>query len=48
MAMLALHLLQISLIYINRLMIQRILVDQGWLERVPAADLPSRRPLRRR
>ena len=31
LAMLSLHLLQISLVYINTLMIQQVLADRGWL-----------------
>ena len=31
--MLALHLLQISMVYINTLMIQDVLKDEAWLKR---------------
>ncbi|MEO0802797.1 MAG: Tn3 family transposase, partial [Cyanobacteria bacterium J06642_2] len=32
--MLCLHLLQLSLVYINTLMIQQVLVDPSWMERM--------------
>jgi TnpA family transposase len=37
--MLALHLLQISLVYINTLMIQRILGEPNWTQRMTPEDL---------
>jgi hypothetical protein len=44
--MLALHLLQISLVYINTLMIQRILGEPNWTQRMTPEDLrASRRTL---
>ncbi len=45
LAMLSLHLLQISLVYINTLMIQQVLADQGWLERMAPEDLRALTPL---
>jgi Tn3 transposase DDE domain len=44
--MLALHLLQISLVYINTLMIQRILGEPNWTQRMmPEEDLRALTPL---
>jgi hypothetical protein len=43
--MLALHLLQISLVYINTLMIQRILGESKWTQRMTPEDLPALTPL---
>jgi hypothetical protein len=37
--MLSLHLLQISLVYINTLMIQQVLTDDAWWERMTPDDL---------
>lgn len=37
-AMLCLHLLQLSLVYINTLMIQRVLGEAGWQKRLTATD----------
>ena len=45
LAMLSLHLLQISLVYINTLMIQQVLADRGWLERMAPDDLRALTPL---
>lgn len=45
MAILSLHLLQISLVYINTLMIQQILTDQAWWERMHPEDLRALAPL---
>jgi hypothetical protein len=44
-AMLALHLLQISLVYVNTLMIQDVLRDQVWLARLTAEDYRALTPL---
>lgn len=44
-AMLALHLLQISLVYVNTLMIQDVLRDPGWLARLTAEDYRALTPL---
>jgi TnpA family transposase len=43
--MLALHLLQISLVYINTLMIQRILGEPDWTRRMTPEDLRALTPL---
>ena len=43
--MLSLHLLQISMVYINTLMIQQVLADQAWLDRMKAEDLRALTPL---
>ena len=43
--MLALHLLQISLVYINTLMIQRILGEPNWTQRTTPQDLRALTPL---
>jgi hypothetical protein len=43
--MLALHLLQISLVYINTLMIQRVLAEPAWSGRLTAEDLRGLTPL---
>jgi hypothetical protein len=45
LAMLSLHLLQISLVYINTLMMQQVLADRGWLERMAPDDLRALTPL---
>jgi len=44
-AMLALHLLQISLVYVNTLMIQDVLRDPVWLARLTAEDYRGLTPL---
>jgi TnpA family transposase len=44
-AMLALHLLQISLVYVNTLMIQDVLRDPVWLARLTAEDYRGLPPL---
>jgi TnpA family transposase len=44
-AMLSLHLLQISLVYINTLMIQQVFTDQAWWERMKPDDLRALTPL---
>jgi TnpA family transposase len=43
--LLALHLIQASLVYINTLMIQRVLADKEWLERMKLRDLAALSPL---
>lgn len=45
LAMLSLHLLQISLIYINTLMIQQVLVEPHWEDRMTREDLRALTPL---
>jgi TnpA family transposase len=45
LAMLSLHLLQISLVYINTLMIQQVLADRAWLNRMEPDDLRALTPL---
>lgn len=37
-SVLALHLLQNCLVYVNTLMLQRVLAEPGWLDRMTAAD----------
>ncbi len=43
--MLALHLLQLSLVYINTLMIQQVLAEPAWAGRLNAQDLRGITPL---
>ena len=43
--MLALHLLQISMVYINTLMIQRVLSEPSWSGRLTTEDLRGLMPL---
>ena len=43
--MLALHLLQICLVYINTLMIQRVLTEPDWTQRMLPDDLRALMPL---
>lgn len=45
MGLLCLHLLQASLVYINTLMIQRVLREPEWLERMTIRDLAALSPL---
>jgi TnpA family transposase len=45
LAMLSLHLLQISLVYINTLMIQQVLADQAWLDHMTPDDWRALTPL---
>jgi TnpA family transposase len=45
MAMLALHLLHISLVYINTLMVQQIFTDETWFERMTPEDFRALTPL---
>jgi TnpA family transposase len=44
-AVLALHLLQASLVYVNTLMFQQVLEEPGWLERMMAEDRRALSPL---
>ena len=46
MLMLSLHLLQVSLVYVNTLMIQQVLVEPAWRGRLTAADLRELSPLK--
>ena len=43
--MLALHLLQISLVYINTLMVQKILEEEAWIKRLTTEDYRGLTPL---
>jgi Tn3 transposase DDE domain len=43
--MLSLHLLQLTLVYINTLMIQQILAEPAWANRLNATDLRGITPL---
>jgi hypothetical protein len=43
--MLALHLLQISMVYINTLMVQKVLEDEAWLKRLTKEDYRGLTPL---
>jgi TnpA family transposase len=43
--MLCLHLLQISLVYINTLMIQQVLAEPGWIARMQPEDFRALSPL---
>ena len=45
LAILSLHLLQISLVYINTLMIQQVLTDHTWWEQMKPDDLRALTPL---
>jgi Tn3 transposase DDE domain len=45
LAMLALHLLQIAMVYINTLMIQQVLTDDVWWARMTPDDLRALTPL---
>jgi TnpA family transposase len=44
-AMLALHLLQISLVYVNTLLLQRVLTESDWAERLTVEDRRALTPL---
>ncbi len=44
-SVLSLHLLQISLVYINTLMIQRVLETPEWMERMTPEDMRALTPL---
>ena len=43
--MLALHLLQTCLVYINTLMIQQVLAEPSWMKRMAQEDLRALTPL---
>ena len=43
--MLCLHLLQVSLVYVNTLMMQRVLSEPGWMQRLTSQDLRALTPL---
>jgi TnpA family transposase len=45
LSVLALHLLQICLVYINTLMIQQVLAEPGWMKRMSPEDLRALTPL---
>lgn len=45
MGLLCLHLLQASMVYINTLMIQQVLKEPGWVERMTPRDLAALSPL---
>jgi len=45
LALLALHLLQIAMVYINTLMIQQVLTDETWWARMTPEDLRALTPL---
>ena len=45
LAVLALHLLQNALVYINTLMLQRVLGEAAWATRLTVADLRALTPL---
>ena len=45
LALLALHLLQMAMVYINTLMIQQVLTDDGWWARMTPDDLRALTPL---
>ena len=45
LSMLCLHLLQISLVYVNTLMIQQILSEPLWMERMGQEELRALTPL---
>jgi len=45
LALLALHLLQIAMVYINTLMIQQVLTDETWWARMTPDDLRGLTPL---
>lgn len=44
--MLSLHLLQVSLVYVNTLMIQQVLAEPAWRGRLTAVDLRALSPLK--
>ncbi len=45
LSVLSLHLVQLCLVYVNTLMIQRIIADSGWLKRLKPEDLRALSPL---
>jgi hypothetical protein len=44
-SMLALHLLQISLVYVNTLMVQKVLEEEAWIKRFTKEDYRDLTPL---
>ena len=44
--MLSLHLLQVSLVYVDTLMIQQVLAEPEWRGRLTAVDLRALSPLK--
>ncbi len=44
-SILALHLLQIALVYVNTLMIQNVLADEAWMGRMEPVDFRALTPL---
>jgi Tn3 transposase DDE domain-containing protein len=44
-AILSLHLLQICMVYINTLLVQKILAEKAWLEKMQPEDLRGLTPL---
>jgi TnpA family transposase len=44
--MLSLHLLQVSLVYVNTLMIQQVLAEPEWIDWLTAVDLRALSPLK--
>jgi hypothetical protein len=44
-SVLALHLLQLSLVYVNTLMVQRVLADRAWRRRLTVEDRRGLTPL---
>lgn len=44
-SMLALHLLQISMVYVNTLMVQKVLEDETWIKRLTKEDYRGLTPL---
>jgi len=44
-SMLSLHLLQISLVFVNTLMVQEVLKEEAWLKRLTAEDYRGLTPL---
>ena len=44
--MLSLHLLQVSLVYVNTLMIQQVLAEPAWQRRLTPIDLRALTPLK--
>ncbi|MEO0374167.1 MAG: Tn3 family transposase [Cyanobacteria bacterium P01_A01_bin.17] len=45
LSMLCLHLLQVSLVYVNTLMIQQVLTERAWMERMGPDELRALTPL---
>ena len=45
LAVLSLHLLQVALVYVNTLMLQRVLADPLWLNRMNGEDFRALSPL---